>query len=305
MKNRYPVMEEEKGGTGSAGAGTGALTTPSPAAGTGENPPPAAWYDSFKDQGVKDWLKSYNDAYPNPEAVALKAWNLEKFVGADKAGRGVIAPKPDDKPEVWAEFFKKVAGVPDSPDKYVLPKDLAPEALSVLNADPMVNKFREHAHKAGMPPMFFESVLNWYASEVGGMEKASLAEFEKRTETEMREIEQEWGKDRDKNIEMGRRAAKMFIPHNTPAELQEVMHKMEGALGTKMLMKIWAAIGNGIAEHDTQRGDGSSGFTMTKEAAKMRIEALKADRAWGAKYASGDAEAMAEMTRLMKIAYPQ
>jgi len=290
MEKFYILMDQAGDGTG----GSGGAGSPPP----GSPPPASAWYDNFQDPGVKDWLKSYGDAYPNPEAVALKALNLEKFVGADKAGRGVIAPKSDAKPEEWTEFYKKIGGVPEKPDGYKMPESLA--------NDPLMTKFRDHVHKSGIPPMFFDSIVSWYDAEAQAQQQAIIAEFERNADKDMADLKSEWaGPEYDKNVELGRRAARQFLPHENPEQLSELITKIEGAIGTKATMKMWAAIGAGVGEHEFIGGDGGGGMGgMSAEAARMRIQQLKSDPDFVANFSAGSANAKAEWEKLHRIGYP-
>jgi hypothetical protein len=240
--------------------------------------------------------------------MALKAFNLEKFVGADKAGRGVVVPKDGAPPEEWKAYFAK-AGMPDKPDGYKLPDGL--DAAK----DPLLNKFREFAHGKGIPAPMFDAVMEFYAKDIvaaaSGLDEQSRAEFERQAEKEWGQLQQEWqGKDQngvpiyDKNIEVARRAAKQFIPHNAPEELEATLLKIEGALGPKAMMQLFANIGNSIGEHGYVGGEGSGGGgPSTPESARVRIAELKADQGFVAKFTAGDADSKAEWDRLHKIAY--
>lgn len=266
-------------------------------------PKPAAknggtWYDEFKDPTVKEWLKSYGQAYPDPEAVALKALNLEKFVGAEKAGRGVVLPKPDAKPEEWQAFFKKTGVVPEKVDGYKVPAE--------LEKDPIVTKFREHAHKVNMPATLFDDTMKFMVGELKEIQTKEAQEFEQRAEKEFSEVVRGWGKDADKKQEAGRRAAAALIPHDKPEQLQEALTRMEGALGTKFTMELWARIGEAFSEHGfVDNNTGPDGKGMTPAGARIRIEELKKDVEWGKAFAAGDAEKKAEWERLHKIGYPE
>lgn len=294
----------DEGGEG-GDPGTGAP----PAGGTppaaGGTPPAGAWYDSFKNNDTKEWLKSYGEAYPDPEAVATKALNLEKFIGAEKSGRGVVTPKADAKPEEWQEFYKKVGGVPESADGYKLPADLDPNVSSMLSADPMVAAFKEHALNTGMPPMFFESAMKWYTDTMVGKENAAIQDFSAQAEKDMTDLKSEWkGVEFDKNIEMGRRAAEQFIPHANKEELKDKIARIEGALGTKETLKLWASIGGAMGEHSFESGGGDGDMgSMTAESARVRIAILKKDSGFSSKLANGDADAKAEWDRLHKIGF--
>lgn len=253
-----------------------------------------AWYDTFKNPDVKEWVKAYDKAYPDTEAMATKAWNLEKFVGADKAGRGVVIPKPDAKPEEWRAFYAKL-GVPEKPEGYTIPKE--------FEKDPMVAKFREHAHKSGYPPMIFDSALGFVASEIKTMNETAAKEFEQRSAKEFEDTMKSWGRDSDAKQEAGRRAAAMFIPHENKEQLQEVLTRMEGALGTAFTLNFWAKIGESFTEHGFVGGDAGDSGAMTPAGARLRINELKADKEWVKKYSSGDVEAKELWDKLHKIAY--
>jgi hypothetical protein len=292
FKRKHLYFDQAGDGTGQGGEGAGGQ------GGEGQQGAPGAWYDSFKGEDVKGWLKSYNDAYPDPEAVATKAFNLEKFLGADKAGRGVIVPKADSKPEEWSEFYRKVGGVPDSADKY----PLSPE----FKTDPMFKSFAEHAHKAGMPPVFFETAAKWYQEEMTKLAGQTTTSFEAAADKDIQDLKVEWaGPEYDKNIEMGRRAARAFIPHDNPEQLAEAISKIEGALGTKATLKLWANIGASVGEHSFVDGGNSGGFGMSPEAARTRIAELKRDSGFLAKISGGDADSRAEWDRLHKLGYSE
>jgi hypothetical protein len=232
--------------------------------------------------------------------VTLKALNLEKFLTADKAGRGVVVPKQDDPPEKWVEYFKK-AGVPEKSDGYKLPGTMA--------TDPIALKFRDAMHKAGMPPQLLNAALEFYSTDIVSQAKALQdnhnADLDRMAEKDLGELRQEWqGLEYDKNVELGRRAAKSFIPHKDAGELEGILTKMENALGTKFTMKLFANIGGNLGEHAFVQGDPNPGSTSA-EAAKLKIAELKKDVVWSASFAAGDVDKRAEWDRLHKIAHSQ
>lgn len=296
---RHVVMDSDGGDGGQGGGGTGSASPQGTGAAGGDGGATKPWYSEFKDPDTKAWLGSFKEGtYPDPESLAIKAFNLERFMGAEKAGRGVILPKPDAKPEEWQAFWKKTGAVPDKPDGYKIDEALA--------KDPMVIKLRDHAHKIGMPAQFLQETLNWYGQEAKAMMEAQAAEFEQRGEADMQKLHTDWGASYDAKVEAGRRAAKMFIPHNNPEELENLIHRMEGAIGTYATMNIFANIGERISEHGFVDGDGTSaGGGITPEGARLRIRELKADTEWASKFAAGDADARREWDKLHKIGYPE
>lgn len=252
------------------------------------------WYGSFQDPAVKEWLKAYGPAYPNAESVAMKALNLEKFIGAEKAGRGVVIPKSDAKPEEWKAFFSKL-GAPAKPDGYALTDE--------QKKDPMLVGFRERAHALGMPPMIYNGIMEWVGEAVKKMDAEDVAAFEKNAEKELQEVTDEWGTEYNAKAAQMQRAARTFLPNMTPEERMQTLNKMEGALGTKNMMHFWQRIGAAMGEHGFVDGGNQGGLGMTKEAALARIDVLKNDKEWGKKLIEGDAAAKTEWDNLHIIAH--
>jgi hypothetical protein len=79
---------------------------------------------------------------------------------------------------------------------------------------------------------------------------------------------------------------------------------MEGALGTKGMLQFFAKIGKGMGEDSFVDGSNGGKFGMSPEAARVRINQLKGDPTWSSKYLSGDADAKAELEKLMRSGYP-
>lgn len=261
------------------------------------NPPPAAkWYDGFETPELKEWLGNYNDAYPNPEAVALKAFNLEKFVGHEKAGRGIVIPKDDAKPEEWKAFYNKL-GAPASVDGYVLPTE--------MQADPLLSKLRETAFNTHMPKAMFDNIIKMVGETGKAAQEEQMRQFAQKSELEYAQLKGEWGPDAARNEETGRRAAKAFIPHTDANDLADKISRIEGALGTAFTLKLFANIGNSISEHGFVDGEGPpGGGTQSASSARAEIAVLKADPEFGKKLMAGDAESKKKWDSLHQLAYP-
>lgn len=284
-------------------AGTAAPAPPAgtPPAGTPAAPaPPAAngdnWFSSAE-EGLRTWIAA--KGFKDPLAVADSAWNLEKLIGHEKAGRTLVLPKDDATPEEIRAFQTKL-GVPETPDGYKLPVPQgADDAFSKVAATWM--------HKAGIPPKQAEMV----ASEWNAFAAKQEADYQKQLgETFTREKGEtltEWGPQADANGELMKRAMLQFLPGKDDQAKLELGGRMAEALGMATTMKVWAAIGKGLGEARVVDGGGGggSGFAMNPEQAKQQIRTLQADKAWTAAYLSGDAAKKAEFDNLFKMAYPE
>lgn len=230
-------------------------------------------------------------------AALESGYNLEKLIGFEKAGRTLVMPKDDATPEERAAFFQKL-GVPEKADGYKLPEALA--------QDPVAQKFRDIAHKSGMLPKQFEESLAFVTAEAQAIQAQQQQQRAALGEQDMSALKGEWGAKYDANIELAKRAATQFIPAKDAAERQQVLEKIEDAIGTGQMLRFFAKIGEGLGEHQVHSsGDPGSFGAMTPAAAKARIESLKSDKEWSAAYLKGDASKKAEMERLIKFAYPE
>lgn len=272
---------------GSAPAGNPAAD----AAGQGSAAPggqQGQWFDSYPEE-VRGTIQT--KGWQSPADVIQSYTNLEKLLGADKAGRGVVLPKEDADASEWNQVYDKL-GRPKSPADYKLP---VPEGETGEFAQVAAGKF----HELGLTAKQAQGLAEWYNAQAQEMQSSQFNQLAQNSEQEMASLQQEWGKEYDANIEAARRATRQFGLEAPTLE------KIENAIGTKEMLQLFAKIGKGVGEDSFVDGSRSTGFGMSPEAARVRIGQLKGDREWSAKYLGGNADAKAEMERLMRAAYPQ
>lgn len=254
----------------------------------------APWYSTHPDEGIRNWAA--NKGWKDPMAALESGYNLEKLIGFEKAGRTIVLPKDDATPEERRAFLTRI-GVPEKSDAYKVPESLA--------QDPLIAKFREFAHAEGFLPAQFEKAISFIQGESAAMATQAQAAAGAKGEQEMAALKTEWGAAYDQNVELGKRAAAQFIPGDANARA-DALTKIEAAIGTGAMLKMFAKIGEGLGEHPMRSTDDPGGFSvMTPAQAKARIEALKQDKAWTGAYLNGDADKRAEMDRLIKFAFPE
>jgi hypothetical protein len=248
----------------------------------------ASWYQGFPDE-VRGLVET--KGWQTPVDAITSYANLEKFLGADKAGRGLVLPKEDAGADEWGQVYDRL-GRPKAPDGYKLP---VPQGDTGEFAQAAAKVF----HEAGLSTKQAEALASWWnqtQQQMAGSQEQSLVQ---NSEIEMAQLQQEWGRDFDSNIEAGRRAARQFGVD------ADTISAMESAIGTRKTMELFTKIGKGLTEDTFVDGSGNRGFGVSPEAARVRIGQLKADPEWTAKYLGGNADAKAEMDRLIRAAYPE
>ncbi len=249
---------------------------------------------------AQDWAAGFDDntrgliqtkGWKTPADVLGSYQNLEKLMGADKAGRGVVIPKADATPEEWGAFYSRL-GRPEKPEAYKL---AIPEGSSPEFAAAAASKF----HELGLTEKQAESLGNWWNEQAGGIMEGQTAAFEQQAAIDMQDLRKEWGQQFEANAEMARRARRES--GLTDQEGQAI----ERALGLKKAAQVFAHLGKQFAEAPMKGGEGSAQgrFGSTPEDARARIAALKGDQEWTARYLKGDTSAAEEFKRLHQIAF--
>jgi len=262
-------------------AGVGEATTQQTADNQG------SWHESLPEEmrGIVE-----NKGWQSPQDAIQSYANLEKMLGADKAGRGLVMPKEDAGAEEWDQFYDRL-GRPKSPDEYQLP---VPENDTGEFAAAAKAKF----HELGITAKQAEQLAEWWNSQSTEMQQQQMAQSQQQADQQLEDLKKEWGQSYDENIEAARRASRQF------GLGEETLTKIESALGTGEMLKMFANIGKGLGEDTFVDNQKSAGFGMSPEAARVRLNQLKNDPEWSAKYLQGNADAKAEMERLMQAAYP-
>lgn len=271
---------------GSAGAGN-----PAPGAGDGgaAGGTPQDWTATFPDE-VRGMIQT--KGWKGPADVIGSYSNLEKLLGADKAGRGVVLPKDDATAEEWAAFHNRL-GRPESADGYKLP---VPDGDSGAFAKTAASWF----HEAGLTAKQAEALASKWNEFTGTTAQAQQAEFEQKAALDVQALQKEWGEQFEAQSELARRAIR------EAGLTKEEGQAIERALGVGKAAKVFAFLGKQFGEAPMKGGEGEPAgrFGATPEDARARIASLKKDTGWTARYLSGDVEAKAEFERLHKIAYP-
>lgn len=236
------------------------------------------------DEGVRPYVQ--NKGWKSEVDLLTSYQKLESQIGADK----IVLPKDGDAESLKA--FRAKLGVPETPDKYdVKLQDGSPVSEDFLKAA------KAWFHEANLPPKQVQAIVDKYQAFVAESQKAADGTKIGKIEGERDATFKEWGKDLDQNKAAMQRAYQLFKTESGMSDAD--YDAMADAMGMGKVMKMFAKIGNMVGEHNFVGGDHRA-MGFTPEAAKARMDALKADREWFARFAKGDAAAQAEWKNLQE-----
>lgn len=223
-------------------------------------------------------------------ADSVKAYaNLERLLGADRAGRTFTIPKDDADADGWSQVWSKL-GRPDTPEGYALP---VPEG----QAGEFAKQAAQWFHKAGVPVKQAQALASEWNAFMAAQAQADAQAEQQALEAEHKALEKDWGTGPAGQVqhEIARRAAvKLGMDEAS-------LTALEKAVGYSKVMKVFAKIGELTGEHKAVGLDASSAFAVTPEAARARKSQLMADPAWRAKAMNANSAEWAEMNRLNEI----
>lgn len=237
--------------------------------------------------------------WKHPGEALLSYQNLEKVFGADKAGRTILAPKGDDDADGWSAVYDRL-GRPKTPDEYGLK---APEG----DDGAFLKVAATWMHEAGLNPKqagLMAEKWNAFAAEAA---QAEERQFVQKTQQDYDALKLEWGQAAAQNEELARRAVAKF--GGTAGLNAKGLTKLEKAIGTGPMLKLFHAIGSAYAEGTFQGGDNPGGFKRTPAQAQAEITKKFTDAEFMARYTNSDAKirqsAIEEMMELQRAAHPE
>jgi len=213
--------------------------------------------------------------WKSPTDVLDSYSNLEKLMGADKAGRTVILPK-DDKDVEGLKAFRSKMGVPDTADGYELPLpegdngELAKAAASWM-------------HEAGVPKAQAQQIATKWNAHIANLVKTETEAAQAKATQELDALKTEWGNDAPKNEEIARRGLQAY---GQQAGLDKAdLQSLESAIGTAKMLKLFHALGQSTRESsfagDENGGGGGNGFGISKVAAQQKLDEIRMKRSKG------------------------
>jgi len=234
---------------------------------------------------ISDDLKGLAEVkgWQNP-ADALKSYQqLESYLGADKAGRGVVLPKDEDDQEALAAIYDRL-GRPEKAEDYGLAELLKDGEVD----ENFMGAMAQSMHESGLSKKQAQKMAESYQAQWVAARDAQAA----RHEAEVAEARRELSPREQEEARRGFRFLELE-PQDAAA--------VEYYLGVKKAAQVLGKIGRALGEDGTVEGArGASG--SSPEGAKRRMDERMADPLFSQRYLSGDQAAINEMEELAKAA---
>ncbi len=233
-----------------------------------------------------------NKGWTDPAQVLDGYRNLEKLLGAERAGQTVVLPKEGADPKEWASIYDRM-GRPTGPDGY---KVELPQGGDAKVQSAVLEKF----HELGLTKSQGEALASWYNGLGVQAAQEQQAQRVQQFQQEDADVRREWGTAFTQELAKAQAAAR-----GLGLDAQTI-DKLSDALGHKGTLQLLNKIGNRMGEDTFVSGDSNTQFgsAMTPAQAKAAIASRMADRDFVKQYTSGAAAARSEMERLHRYAYP-
>lgn len=298
----HVFMNEADSGAPGGGAAAPAAPAPTPAA-----PAPASADPPAPGTGVQGipWLApdthtdlighAQNKAWKTAADVVQSHRELEKLMGADRAGRTIVIPTDENDKAAWEQVYNRL-GRPATPEAYQLP---VPQGADPAFSRAAAAKF----HELGISEKTAKSLAEWWNSQAASQAESMALADEVALAEEHKALEKDWGTGPDAvaRKELARRA---MVEVGKKAgldqtKLQATIDGLEKGVGFSGVLKIMAAVGDMMKEHGAEGlGTQVGSFSTTPEGAKARKTQLMADKEWVKKAMDPRSAEWSELKRL-------
>jgi hypothetical protein len=234
-----------------------------------------------------------NKGWKDPAQVLDGYRNLEKLLGADRAGNTVIIPKHDAAPEEMGKFFDRLGRPADASGyKIQMPEGGDAEFAKTAGA---------WFHDLGLSEKQGNALAQKWNDYAASAKTTADQQAQARFQTEDASLKADWGQAYTQNVAQAQAATRGL------GVTKEQIDNMSASMGHKATMEFFQKIGARMGEGSFVTGDKTQQFSnvMTPGQAKAEIQTLRSDRAFTAKLLSKDAEASQRWTQLHQWAFPE
>ena len=250
--------------------------------------------------GGSDWKASLPEDLRGAPVLANVpdvATLVKNYVNAESLIGKKRLPVPDKNwnDGQWDEFYK-LAGRPETPDKYKVPEFKFEEGVTVN--DEMVDKARLQFHKLGLSEKQAAGVLEHYFGIVNEQFKASKGSTESEKQAAEAALRKEYGDKYEQKVTVANAVLAKF----SDQEGSFTKFLAESKLGNDpRMVKFLLKVADKINE-DAAGNPGGDLPLPSAARAKMELEQLKSDDDFKKKFLTGDKWAVGKWNELQRLA---
>lgn len=220
------------------------------------------WITGIEDPALRSWAEGKH--FPGPEQAVKTAYNLEKLMGADKAGRTVTMLGDDATPEQRNEFYGKL-GRPDSADGYTFKLN---EGADTARLDSM----RDKAHNLGITDAQFSGLAEADMEYLNTLNQTNDNEAAiSRADAEL-QLKKDWGAAYELKV------AGIDVAAQKLGFSNEHLLGLHKALGPVEAMKFVDGLNSKMGDHDFESGNLVNSNHKTPEQAEIEMQELSMNR---------------------------
>lgn len=250
-------------------------------------------------QFAENWREGIPQEFreePSLKAIPDIPTLMKNYVHAQKAigKKGVPLPDQHATEDEKRAFFQQL-GLPTAMEQYELsaPEDAAFE-------DGFLSQFKETAYKANILPDQASELLKWYSEANSAAMDKAVTDQQTKVAEELQALKNEWGRDYDNNLELGKSVLRALNNDGVNSWLRE-----SGLDNSTMMIKLMTQIGH-LMKEDGVIDVGNSAGPSSKDL-QSRISELEGNLKgplYDRKHPS-HREALKERDRLYQQLYPQ
>ena len=227
--------------------------------------PQTSWLDGVTDPSTKAWAEAKGLQNGSFENVLGSYHNLEKMVGADKAGRTITLLGDDASSEERDAYFNKL-GRPESAEQYSV---ALPEGAI---DDTRLNMMRNKAHELGISDAQFSGLAEadaayLSATQQGMTDKAAVSAVD--AEAQLRT---EWGAAFDLKV------ASIDVAAHKLGMSEDQLNGLREAMGPVEAMKFVDGLNTKMGDHNFDEGEKIIPGHKTPEQAEEEFKQLKMNK---------------------------
>tara|TARA_R110000787_G_scaffold78811_1_gene172176 strand:+ start:4810 stop:5703 length:894 start_codon:yes stop_codon:yes gene_type:complete len=227
--------------------------------------PQTSWLDGVIDPSTKAWAEAKGLQNGSFENVLGSYHNLEKMVGADKAGRTITLLGDDASSEERDAYFNKL-GRPESAEQYSV---ALPEGAI---DDTRLNMMRNKAHELGISDAQFSGLAEadaayLSATQQGMTDKAAVSAVD--AEAQLRT---EWGAAFDLKV------ASIDVAAHKLGMSEDQLNGLREAMGPVEAMKFVDGLNTKMGDHNFDEGEKIIPGHKTPEQAEEEFKQLKMNK---------------------------